>query len=131
MHKHQMKSEALDGNIQATTGKISHHYEKDGRAKLRSTMKNTKNTEELTQMMCNLLCHQSAPNVELETSTGNPLDYHYLMSVFKETMRYKIDDPFGRLARLFKCTEGKARETIKHYIQQPVDIGYGTAKLLL
>ena len=82
MHKHQVKSAALDDNIQAPTEKVSHHYEVDGRAKSRSAMKNTKNTEERSQMMCNLLRHQSAPNVEIQTFTGNPLDYHYFMSVF-------------------------------------------------
>ena len=46
------------------------------------------------------------------------------MSVFKEAVEYKIDDPHGRLVRLLKYTEGEARETIKHCIQQPVDIGY-------
>ena len=53
------------------------------------------------------------------------------MSVCKEAVEYKIDDPHGRLIRLLKYTEGEARETIKHCIQQPVDIGYDRAKLLL
>ena len=43
MHKHQVKSAAVDDNIQVPTKKISHHCEEDGRAKSRSTMKNTKN----------------------------------------------------------------------------------------
>ena len=94
--RHQVKSAAVNENIQAPTEKISQCYEEDGRAKSRSTMKNTKNTEELSQMMCNLLCHQSGPNVEIETFTGNPLDYHYLMSVFKEAVTYKIDTIKGR-----------------------------------
>ena len=46
-------------------------------------------------------------------------------------MEYKIDDPHERLVRLLKFNEGEARETIKHCIQQPVDIGYDRAKLLL
>ena len=131
VHKHQVKSAAADNNIQAPTGKISNHYEKDGKATSKSTMKKNKYTEELSPMMCNLLRHQSAPNVEIETFRGNPLDYHYFMSVFKKAVEYKIDDPHRRLVRLLKYTEGEARETIKHYIQQPVDIGYDRAKLLL
>ena len=131
IHKHQVKSAVVDNNIQTPTGKISHHYKEDGRAKSKSTMKNNKNTKELSEMMCNLLRHQSAPNVEIETFTGNPLDYHYFMSVFKEAMEYKIDDPHRRLVQCLKYTEGEARETIKHWIQQPVDIGYDKAKLLL
>ena len=69
IHKHQVKSAAAGNNIQAPTGKISHHYEEDGRAKSKSTMKKNKDTEELSQMRCNLLRHQSAPNVEIETFT--------------------------------------------------------------
>ena len=94
MHKHQVKSATVDDNVQAPTGNISHHYEEDGRAKSKSTMKNNENTEELSQMMYSLSCHQSAPNVEIETFTGNPLDYHYFMSVFKEAVEYEIDDPW-------------------------------------
>ena len=57
IHKHQVKSTAADNNIQAPTEKICHHYEEDGRAKSKSTMKKSKNTKELSQMMCNLLRH--------------------------------------------------------------------------
>ena len=50
-----MKPAAVDHNIQAPTGKISHNSEKeDGRAKSKTTMKNHRNTEEFRQMMCNL-----------------------------------------------------------------------------
>ena len=59
MHKHQVKSIAVDDNIQAPTGKISHlHEEEDGRAKSKLTMKSNKNTEQLSQMMCSLLYYQ-------------------------------------------------------------------------
>ena len=53
MDKYQVKSAAVDDNIQAPTGKYSHNYQKDGRTKSRSRMENNKNTE----IMCNLLCH--------------------------------------------------------------------------
>ena len=59
MHKHQVKSIAVDDNIQAPTGKISHlHEEEDGGAKSKLTLKNNENTEELSQMMCSLLYYQ-------------------------------------------------------------------------
>ena len=95
IHKHQVKLAAVDNNIQAAAGKISHHCEEDGRAMSKSTLKNNENTGELSQMMCNLLRHQSAPSVEIETFIGNPLDYHYhyFMSVLKEAVKYKTDDP--------------------------------------
>ena len=94
-------------------------------------MTNNKNTEELSQIMCNLLPHRSAPNTENKTFSENPLKYYYLMSVFKEAVEYKIDNPHGRLIRLLKYTEEEATETTKHYIQQQVDIWYDRVKLLL
>ena len=118
---------AVDDNIQAPTGKISHQYEDDGRVKSRSTMKNIKNTEELRQIS-DLLCHQLAPNVEIETFTGNPLDYHVSI---QGSHGVQIHDSNGRFVQILKYTEGEARETIKHCIQQAVDIGYDRTKLLL
>ena len=94
-------------------------------------MKNNKNTDKLSQVMCSLLRHQSVPNVEIEAFTGNPLDYHYIISVFKEAVEYKINDRHGRLVRFLKYTEREARETIKHCIQQPISIRYDRAKLVL
>ena len=67
IHKHQVKSAAADNNIQAPTGKISHHFEEDGRVK--STKKNNKNTEELSQMMGSLLHHQSTLSQEIHWTT--------------------------------------------------------------
>ena len=76
IHKHQVKSAAVDNNIQAPNEKINHHYGEDGRANSKLTLMNNKNTEDLSQMMCNLLRHKSVPNVEIEAFTENTLDYH-------------------------------------------------------
>ena len=46
-------------------------------------------------------------------------------------MEKKISDPHGRLVRLPKFTEGQAKETIKHGIQQPSKKGYARTKILL
>lgn len=70
--------------------------------------------------------------MEIKTFQENLRDYHYFMSVFKKTMKLKIDD-HRRLAELLKLfTEGDARETLKCFIQQPL-IRYrnGVFKLLL
>ena len=40
-------------------------------------------------------------------------------------------DPHGTLVRLLKYTEGDARGTTKHRIQQTPEAGYQKAKLLL
>ena len=66
--------------------------------------------------MCSLLRHQSAPNVEIETFTGNPLDCHYFISAFKEAVEYKINDQHGRLVRFANCYWNNIMETlIEHW----------------
>ena len=68
-------------------------------------------------MICYLLRQQSAPEVEVETFRGDPLEYYYYISVFRKAVELKIDDPHDRLVRLLKYTEGEARDTIKRFIQ--------------
>ena len=51
--------------------------------------------------------------------------------MFREVVELKIDDSHDRLMRLLKYTEGEARGSIKHYIQQTPEAGYQKAKLLL
>ena len=53
------------------------------------------------------------------------------MPVFKEAVEYKINDPCDRFVRFLKFTEGEAKDTIKHCIQQSLAVGYQRAKLLL
>ena len=72
------------------------------------------------QILCNLLRQQSAP-----------VEYHYLTSSFKEAVECKIDDPHGRLVCLLEFTDGEAKETIQHCIQQSPEVGYRLAKTLL
>ena len=62
---------------------------------------------------------------------GDSLEYHYFISVFREVVELKIDDSHGRLVRLLKYTEGEARDSMKHYIQQTPEAGYQKAKLRL
>ena len=81
-------------------------------------------------MMCDLLRHQSAPEVEIETFRGDPLEYHYFISVFSEEVELKIDETHGRLVQLLKYTDVR-KDTIKHCIQQSPEAGYQKAKLLL
>ena len=66
--------------------------------KIKSVQK-TKSSDvspDLSRMMRDLLHHQSAPEVETETFRGDPLEYHYFISVFREVVYLKIDDPHGR-----------------------------------
>ena len=72
----------------------------------RSKTKSSDVSPDLSRMMCDLLRHQSAPEVEIETFKGDLLEYHYFISVFRKVVELKIDDPHGRLVRLLKYTEG-------------------------
>ena len=76
----------------------------------------SRSTDDIKKMMCNLLLHQTAPDMEIDTFKEDPLEYHYFMSVFTEAVGKKFSDPHGRLVNLLKLTEGEAKETIKHYI---------------
>ena len=87
-------------------------------------------TKDINKMIYNLLLHHSAPDMEIDTFKGDPLEYHF-MSVCTEAVEKKVSDPHGRLVQLFKFTEGEAKETIKHCIQQPPKRGYARAKILL
>ena len=51
--------------------------------------------------------------------------------MFKEVVKRKIKDPVGKLTRLTKFTDGKAKGLIKHCIHLTPDIGYDTAITLL
>lgn len=81
--------------------------------------------------LCQLLKIQSAPDVDMDYFSGNPIEYRYFMSLFEELVEKKVEDPFGKLARLIKYTRGEAKELIQHCIQLPQPDGFNTAKDLL
>ena len=82
-------------------------------------------------MLRSLLRQQSAPNVDIQTFRGDPIEYHFFMLSFREAVERKIDDTHGRLFRLLKFTDGEVKETIRRCIQQPSEIGYRLAKPVL
>ena len=49
-----------------------------------------------------LVEQQSVLDIELDVFHGNPLDFHYFMTLFHKAVEKRIDDPRGRLARLLK-----------------------------
>ena len=67
-------------------------------------------------VICCIISHYSEPEVQIETFRGDPLEYHYFTSVFREVVELKIGSPHGKLVRLLKYTEGDVRGTIKHCI---------------
>ena len=87
--------------------------------------------KKIMDALCHLVKQQLAPNIELDVFDGNPLDFHYFMTLFYEVVERRIDDPRGRLGRLLKYASGNAKEMIKHCAQEPPTMGYQHAKKIL
>ena len=86
---------------------------------------NSRSTEStMTEMLCKLLRQQAAPEVDVEVFDGNPLNFQYFISVFKEVVETKVDDPRGRLTRLIKYTSGEAKDLVRNCINLPTSICY-------
>ena len=84
-----------------------------------------------TQQLCTLINQQSAPDVDIDVFNGNPIEYKYFISIFKEVVESRISDPMGRLTRLLKYTSGEAKDLIKHCINEEKELGYQQAMKLL
>ena len=70
---------------------------------------------EMEKMLCQLVKEQSAPTVDVEEFDGNPLQYSYFRSMFREVVDKKISDPQGKLTRMIKLTTGEVRELVKPF----------------
>ena len=81
--------------------------------------------------MCELLRQQAAPELEIDIFDGNPMDFHYFMTILQEVLENKVTDPRGWLTCLIKFTKGKAKEIAKNCIQLPSEVEFKTAKQLL
>ena len=90
--------------------------------------------KDLTKIMVKLTelhMSHSAPSVDIEVFSGNPLEYSYFRAAFHEVVEKKILEPRGRLTRLLKYTTGEANELIKHCIHEKGDICFDQAIELL
>ena len=80
-----------------------------------------KHCENLVQTWCkhfaNIVELQAAPEVDMEPFDDNGNLYHHFMTLFKEDVANKVQDPRGRLIRLLKYTSGEAKELMNHCIQ--------------
>ena len=87
--------------------------------------------QSVTDLICKLLNQQNAPELDIETFDGDPMQFHYFMGIFHEIAERKVDDAQGRLTRLIKFTKDEAKEMVKTFIQLPRVVGVKTAKRLL
>ena len=49
--------------------------------------------KKIVDALCHLVKQQSAPDIELDVFDGNPLDFHYFMTLVHEVVEKRIDDP--------------------------------------
>ena len=61
-------------------------------------------------MLCKMMKQQSTPEIDLDVFDGNPLNFHYFMAVFRETVEKKIEDSCGRLSQLIKYITGEVKD---------------------
>ena len=87
--------------------------------------------QDVSEMLCKLVKQQEAPDVDFDVFDGNPLEYHYFMTLFHEVLEKRVDDPSGKLTRLITYNKGDANEMIKYHAQQPPAQGFKNAKALL
>ena len=83
------------------------------------------------QQLADLLKIQSAPNVEIDIFSGDPLEYNYFITNFKDVVETLVDDQRGWLTRLIKYTSGEAKELIKHCVHDNPNSCYERAVQLL
>ena len=69
----------------------------------------TSSTREPSDTLYKFFQQQAAPEVDIEYFDGNPLNYHYFMTLFSEVVETKIDNPRGSLTRLIKYMMGEAK----------------------
>ena len=69
--------------------------------------------QSVTELMCKLLNQQNAPELDIDTFDGDPMEIHHFMAIFLKAVERKVDDDQGKLTRLIKFTKGKAKEMVR------------------
>ena len=73
-----------------------------------------------------------APTAEIDKFAGDPLEYEYFMSTFKEAVdKMMVPDQRGRLAQLIKYTSSEAKELVKHCVHADATVCYDKAIQML
>ena len=85
----------------------------------------------LNELMVQTLRAHSAPKVDIDIFSGDPLEYDYFVESFKDVVENLIEDPSQRFMRLLKFTGGEAKDLIKHCIYEEKEHCYNNALILL
>ena len=104
--------------------------------------KDQSHEDNMLTIITKLVNLHTAPAVDIDIFSKDPLDYAYFRAAFKEVVEEKVSDPRGKLTRLLKYTSGDAKDLIKHCIHetkndcfemaiQLLDKEYGNKQLLV
>ena len=91
----------------------------------------SENLVKVNELMVQTLKLTAAPKVDIDTFSGDPLEFIYFIENFKDVVENVVDSPKQRLVRLLKYTEGEAKELIKHCIHEEPEVCYAKALSLL
>lgn len=73
----------------------------------------------IAEMTCKLVNEQSAPQIVMDVFGGNRFEIHYFIAVFEETVKNKIEDPYGKLTQLIKYASGEIQDMFKKFTELP------------
>ena len=91
----------------------------------------TSDFNNLAKQLSNIVKLQAAPEVEIDSFSGDPLEFTYFIKNFRDMIESTVDSQTGRLNRLIKYTEGEAKELIKHCVHEHTSECYDKALELL
>ena len=86
---------------------------------------------EIQLAMIDMMKLQCAPPPDIDVFSGDPLEFHYFRTTFKEVVETTVPDQRGRLTRLIKYTSGDAKDFIRHCVHADPESCYDQAMLLL
>jgi hypothetical protein len=109
---------------------VSQNKHRDDKNEAQTAEKN-KEENQVIDVMKKLIDLQAAPDIEIDVFSGDPLEYRYFRTTFREVVETKVHDAGGRLTRLLKFTCGDAKELIKHCIYEERSTCFDVAISLL
>jgi len=83
--------------------------------------------DQLTELVTRL----QAPDIELDTFNGDPLEFLFFITTFAEAVETKIKDQRGRLTRLLKYLTGEPKDLVSSCVYLSSSECYKEAKRML
>ena len=81
----------------------------------------------IAEAMMQMVKLGSAPTVELDIFSGNPLDYEYFRATFKDVVEANVETQRSKLTRLLRYISGEAKDIVKDFIHEHEDVCFDMA----